>query len=410
MVSERRQADVVVAGGGGVGLTLALAVKRADARARVVLVDGRPLGTGGADARASAIAGAARRMLTRLGVWQDVAGEAEPIRDMIVTDSRLGDAVRPVFLTFDGDVEPGEPFAHMVPNGIMTAALERAAAEAGVVLLAPETAVDFESSPAGVEVTLGGGGSVSAGLLVAADGVRSKLRGLAGIPVVRADYGQSGIVTTVEHARPHEGRAVEHFLPSGPFAMLPLKGGHRSSIVWTEPTLEAERLVGLDDFTFSIELERRFGLVLGEPKPVGRRAAYPLALVLARRFVAERFALCGDAAHGIHPIAGQGLNLGFRDAAALAEVIVEARRLGLDPGAADALERYERWRRFDTVQMGVVTDALNRLFRTDLDPVRLLRGVGLGLVDRLPGLKRLFMREAAGISGALPRLMRGEAL
>jgi len=259
-------------------------------------------------------------------------------------------------------------------------------------------------------VMLASGGSITADLLVAADGVRSRLRGLAGIPVVRSDYGQSGIVTTVAHSRPHEGRAVEHFLPSGPFAILPLKGGYHSSIVWTEKTPEAERLVALDDFTFSIELERRFGLTLGEPKPVGRRAAFPLALMLARRFVADRFALCGDAAHGIHPIAGQGLNLGFRDAAALAEVIVEARRLGLDPGAADALERYERWRRFDTVQMGLVTDSLNRLFRTDLDPVRFVRDVGLGLVDRLPGLKKLFMREAAGIAGTLPRLMRGEAI
>jgi len=404
----RDEADIVVAGGGGVGLTVALAVRHADPRARVVVVDGRRPGT--PDARASAIAGGARRMLTRLGAWTPIEGEAEPIREMVVTDSRLADAVRPTFLTFEGDVEPGEPFAHMVPNDALTGALEAAAERAGVIVRAPEQVVDFAAGPAGVEVELGSGARIAARLLVAADGVRSRLRGLAGIPVVRSDYGQSGIVCTVHHPRPHEGRAVEHFLPGGPFAILPLKGGHHSSIVWTEPRREAERLVGLDDFTFELELERRFGRILGEPKPVGRRAAYPLALVIARRFVAERVALCGDAAHGIHPIAGQGLNLGFRDAAALAEVIVETRRLGLDPGAADALERYERWRRFDTVQMGIVTDGLNRLFRTDLDPLRLARDVGLGLVDRLPGLKRLFIREAAGISGALPRLMRGEAI
>jgi 2-octaprenyl-6-methoxyphenol hydroxylase len=402
-------ADVVIAGGGGVGLSLAVAIRHADRRASVVVVDGRPAGAAANDARASAIAGAARRMLTRLGVWHHLADTAEPIREMVVTDSKLADVARPTFLTFDGDVEPGEPFAHMVPNGAMAAALEKTAEELGVVLVAPDWVADFAEDAGGVDVVLGSGGRIRASLLVAADGARSKLRGLAGIGVVRHDYGQSGIVTTVAHERPHEGRAVEHFLPGGPFAILPLKG-NRSSIVWTEPTPEAERLVRLDDFTFEVELERRFGRLLGQPRPVGPRAAYPLALTLARRFVAPRFALAGDAAHGIHPIAGQGLNLGFRDAAALAEVIVEARRLGLDPGALDVLARYERWRRFDTVEMGLVTDVLNGLFRTDLDPLRLVRDVGLGLVDRLPGLKRLFIREAAGLAGSLPRLMRGEAI
>ena len=409
MHANGETADVVVAGGGGVGLVLALAIRHADPNATVVVVDGRPVGAGADDNRASAIAGAARRMLTRLGVWHRLEDVAEPIREMIVTDSRLADAVRPVFLTFDGDVEPGEPFAHMVPNGAMATAVTEMALARGVTLVAPESVVDFETDAHGVDVVLAGGGRLRTRLLVAADGVRSQLRGLAGIGVVRHDYGQSGIVTTVAHERPHGGRAVEHFLPSGPFAILPLKGD-RSSIVWTEPTAEANRLVDLDEFTFEVELERRFGRLLGAIRPEGRRAAYPLGLVLARSFVAPRFALAGDAAHGIHPIAGQGINLGFRDAAALAEVVVEARRLGLDPGGADVLARYERWRRFDTLQMGLVTDVLNGLFRTDFDPLRLARDVGLGLVDRLPGLKKRFIREAAGLAGDLPRLMRGEAI
>lgn len=409
MHANGETADVVVAGGGGVGLVLALAIRHADPNATVVVVDGRPVGAGADDNRASAIAGAARRMLTRLGVWHRLEDVAEPIREMIVTDSRLSDAVRPVFLTFDGDVEPGEPFAHMVPNGAMATAVTEMALARGVTLVAPESVVDFEIDAHGVDVELASGERLRTRLLVAADGVRSQLRGLAGIGVVRHDYAQSGIVTTVAHERPHGGRAVEHFLPSGPFAILPLKGD-RSSIVWTEPTAEANRLVGLDEFTFEVELERRFGRLLGAIRPEGRRAAYPLGLVLARSFVAPRFALAGDAAHGIHPIAGQGINLGFRDAAALAEVVVEARRLGLDPGGADVLARYARWRRFDTLQMGLVTDVLNGLFRTDFDPLRLARDVGLGLVDRLPGLKKQFIREAAGLAGDLPRLMRGEAI
>ena len=400
--------DVVIAGGGTVGLSLALAVARADRHARVAVVDATPPG-GRGDTRASAIAAAARRMLTRLGVWGAVGGEAEPIREMIVTDSRLADVVRPVLLGFGGEVEPGEPFAHMVPNGPLTAALTAAAEAAGVVLHAPASVDDFTVGPEGVDVALADGRRLGARLLVAADGVRSRLRDLAGIGTVRHDYRQSGIVTTVAHERPHEGRAVEHFLPGGPFAILPLRG-NRSSLVWTEPTHEAERLVALDDFTFALELERRFGRQLGALEPVGPRRAWPLSLVLARAFVKPRFALAGDAAHGIHPIAGQGLNLGFRDAAALAEVIVEARRLGRDPGGLDVLETYERWRRFDTVQMGLVTDALNALFRTGFDPLRLVRGIGLGLVDRLPAAKGAFIREAAGLGGTLPRLMRGEAI
>jgi len=233
---------------------------------------------------------------------------------------------------------------------------------------------------------------------------------MAGIKTVTWDYGQSGIVTTVEHERPHEGAAEEHFLPSGPFAILPLKG-NRSSLVWTERTAEADRLVAADDLVFEEELERRFGHKLGWIRATGDRRAFPLGLTLAREFVAPRIALAGDAAHGIHPISGQGLNLGFKDVAALAETIVEADRLGLDIGDLNVLERYQTWRRFDTFRMGVTTDVLNRMFSNDFTPLRVLRDVGLGLVDRLPGLKSYFIREAAGMGqGQAPKLLAGEAI
>lgn len=401
--------DVLVGGGGYVGLSLAVALKQADPGLRVAVVDMRPRAALEQDPRASAVAAAASRMLDRLGVWEQIVPHAQPMMEMIVTDSRLRDAVRPVFLTFDGEVEPGEPFAHMVPNGRMVAVLAERAEALGVELIAPDTVAGFAIGPSEVEIRLASGGVRTAKLLVAADGVRSKLRELAGIGTVRWEYDQSGIVTTVAHERPHGGRAEEHFLPSGPFAILPLTG-NRSSLVWTERRVEAERLVTGDDFTFELELERRFGHHLGKLELAGPRHAFPLGLTLARDFVRPRLALAGDAAHGIHPIAGQGLNLGFKDVAALAEVLVEARRLGEDIGALDVLERYERWRRFDTFRMGVVTDVLNRLFSNDMDVVRAARDVGLGLVDRMPGLKRFFIRQAAGLEGPAPRLLVGEAI
>lgn len=403
--------DCLVAGGGHVGTSLALALKRADPHVRVALVDPTPPGAG-PDGRASAIAAAGRRFFESLGVWPAMAPAAQPILAMEVTDSRVDEAIRPVFLTFDGALETGEPFAHMIANATMVGALLEAARAAGVEILMPERVVDFDVADEAVAVRLGSGRRATAGLLIAADGVRSRLRDLAGIGVVRHDYGQSGIVTTVAHARPHEGRAIEHFLPSGPFAVLPLvddaAGRYRSSLVWTEKTALAERLVAGDDFTFALELERRFGREWGPLEVLERPRAFPLGLTLARDWVKPRFALVGDAAHGIHPIAGQGLNMGLRDVAALAETIVDARRLGLDPGRIDVLEGYRRRRRFDAVEMGAVTDALNRLFSNDLPPIRALRDVGLGLVDRLGSLKARFIREAAGLDGAIPRTMRGE--
>ncbi|WP_181701585.1 ubiquinone biosynthesis hydroxylase [Chthonobacter albigriseus] len=398
--------DIVVAGGGYVGLSLALAVATSAPGTRITVVDIRPPADVSRDPRASAIAAAARRLLDTLGVWSAVAPLAQPIVDMVVTDSRLEDVVRPVFLTFDGQVEEGEPFAHMVPNGALVAALAARAAEAGVQVVAPDAVTDFSVDGGGVTVQLKSGGTIRARLLVAADGVKSRLRALAGIRTLTWSYGQSGIVTTIEHERPHGGRAEEHFLPSGPFATLPLTG-NRSSLVWTERSDVADRLVKGDALVFEVELQRRIGHHLGAVRVVGPRHAYPLGLTLARDFVKPRLALIGDAAHGIHPIAGQGLNLGFRDVAALAEVLVEALRLGQDVGALDVLERYERWRRFDTWQMAAVTDVLNRLFSNDLAPVRMIRDFGLGLVDRMPRLKRAFIGEAAGSHKAQPRLLDG---
>ncbi|MBE7184448.1 MAG: ubiquinone biosynthesis hydroxylase [Methylobacterium mesophilicum] len=407
------QVDILVAGGNYVGMATALSLAQARPNLAVVVVDQAPKGAHARDGRASAIAAAACRMLKSLGVWDAIAPEAQPITEMIVTDSRRTDPIRPVFLTFDGAVGPGEPFAHMVPNGPMNGALRARAEEAGVRFIDGVGVDSFSTGEAGVSVRLADGHAVQARLLVAADGVKSRLRDQAGIRTVRWDYGQSGIVCTVRHSRPHEGRAEEHFLPAGPFAILPLKEdekGHRSSIVWTEKTNEADRLVAADELLFEVELEERFGLKLGEIRVEGKARAWPLSLTLARDFVKPRFALVGDAAHGIHPIAGQGLNLGFKDAAALAEVIVEADRRGQDIGALDVLETYQRWRRWDTFQLGATTDVLNRVFSNDFGPLRTLRDVGLGLVDRMPRVKEFFIGQAAGLAADAPRLLRGERI
>jgi 2-octaprenyl-6-methoxyphenol hydroxylase len=422
--------DVLIAGAGIVGLALAIALREGLGPTFSVAVADPALASETGDGRATAIVAAARRLLETIGVWQAIA--AQPILDMVVTDSALHDTLRPTFLTFAGEVEPGEPFGHMVENAPLVAALVAKARDAGVALypvavgntsLSPASETPF--SPASereksggetrgvisshVHVELADGGLISAALLVGADGARSAIRESAGIAVHGWSYRQRAIVTTVAHEREHGGRAEEHFLPAGPFAILPLTG-RRSSIVWTEEAREADRIVALPEVDFHAELELRFGLRLGEIEVVGARRAHPLGLWVARSFIAERVALAGDAAHVIHPIAGQGLNMGLKDVGALAEVIVDAARLGLDPGSLAVLERYQRWRRFDTMAMGVATDGLNRLFSNRSDVLRLARDVGLGLVDRWPALKQLFIREAAGLLGEVPKLLRGEAL
>jgi 2-octaprenyl-6-methoxyphenol hydroxylase len=444
MPGRENHSDVLIAGGGFAGLTLAIALRQALGKSFSVTLADPALGRSHADdERASAIVASVRRLFGALGVWQALAAEAQPILDMAVTDSRLDDAMRPTFLTFGGEVEPGEPFAHMIENRFLIGALEAKARDLGIDLRAvgvtdlippPEKGrtnaqrsgggQTFESDPSrdrlrrsdpplsgegNIAVKLADGNSLAARLLVAADGARSSIRQRADIAVHGWNYGQSAIVINVDHERPHDGRAIEHFLPAGPFAILPLKG-NRSSIVWTETKAEAERLVALPDDVFHDELERRFKLHLGDITGVSARRVHPLGFFVARSFIADRIALIGDAAHVIHPIAGQGLNMGLKDVAALAEVVVDAARLGLDPGTATVLERYQRWRRFDTMTMGLATDGLNRLFSNQSSVLRAVRDIGLGLVDRVPNLKHLFIREAAGLVGEVPKLMRGQSL
>lgn len=405
--AQAKRVDLVIGGAGFVGLALAVALRQAlGDRFAVTVADPALAQTPSKDPRSTAIAAAARRLFEAIGVWDAVADGAQPILDMVVTDSKLGDSVRPTFLTFGGEVEEGEPFAHMIENRHLIDALVERAKAIGIDLRA--TAVtSFEIAPSGVTAVLADRSKIKAKLLVGADGARSAIREHAGIAFHGWSYDQSGIVTTIAHERPHNGCAEEHFLPAGPFAILPLTG-NRVSIVWTESTREADRIVALPDDEFLAELEQRFGLHLGDLTIVGPRRAFPLGLYTARSFIGERLALVGDAAHVIHPIAGQGLNMGLRDVAALAEAIADAARLGLDIGSTQVLERYQRWRRFDTITMGVATDGLNKLFSNHSDVLRLARDVGLGVVERLPALKKVFIREAAGVTGDVPKLMKGE--
>jgi 2-octaprenyl-6-methoxyphenol hydroxylase len=403
------QRSIVIGGGAFAGLALALALRQGlGADIPVIVADPALAVRPSRDPRATAIVAACRRLFEALGVWGEIADNAQPILDMVVTDSKLEDATRPVFLTFAGDVAPGEPFAHMVENRHLIDALTRHAESSGVDLR-PSAVSGYDQRADGIDVTLADGSVVPASLLVAADGARSKLRERAGIATHGWDYDQSGIVVTVGHERDHDGRAEEHFLPAGPFAILPL-AGKRSSLVWTERRSEAARIVALGDDEFHTELERRFGLHLGEVKALDKPRAFPLSYFVARAFIGERLALVGDAAHVIHPIAGQGLNMGLRDVAALAEVVVDAARLGRDIGQFDVLERYQRWRRFDTMAMGFATNSLNVLFSNRSTLLRTVRDIGLGVVDRVPPLKDLFIRQAAGLAGEVPRLLKGEAL
>ena len=421
-------AEVAIIGGGMVGMTLAIAL--ADAGITVVLADAQAAPDRTAtsyDGRSSAIAFGSQQVLSGVGIWSGVAAEAQPILDIRVSDGDARGRTSRLFLHYDhrdlavGGSKAGTapPFGHIVENLVTRRALiDRLAALPNVRHLAPASIAGLVRKAGGVRIALSpnptGVTEIAATLAVAADGRSSSVRALAGIPVTDWHYPQTGIVCTVAHEKPHHGVAHEHFLPSGPFAMLPMvpdqAGRHRSSIVWTERRTLAGKMMGLAPDAFAAEIAHRFGDSLGRLRPIGGRWAYPLRLLHAERYVDDRLALAGDAAHAIHPIAGQGLNLGLRDVAALAEAVVDAHRLGLDIGAADVLERYERWRRFDTLMLLAVTDGLNRLFSNDLPPLRLARDLGLAAVNRLPSLKRVLMRHAMGMVGDLPRLIRGEPL
>ncbi len=412
------ETDILIVGGGLAGHCLALALAQADgARLDPVVVaparvPGTVYGDGRRDPRAYALSAGSVRLLDTIGLWDRVRGEAQAISDMVLTDARLEDVFRPVLLRFSGEARPGEPFAHIVPAAALDEAAASAVAETGIRHLdARVTSFADEGARAVLRTDAG---PRAGRLVVAADGAGSRLRGLAGIHTVGWDYGQTGIAATIAHDTLHGASAVQHFLPGGPLAFLPLpddgEGRHRSSIVWTLPTARAEDMLRLDSIDFAIELERHAGPDLGEMQVLAGPGGFALDLKLARAFVAPRLALLGDAAHRVHPIAGQGLNLGLKDVAALAETVVDAVRLGIDPGSIETLAGYERWRRADTVQLAIATDAINRLFRIDNPVLRGMRDLGLSLVDRAEGLKRLFVREAAGDLGRLPRLIDGARL
>lgn len=396
--------DVVIVGGGHVGLTLALALVQSAKGIKVALIDRRPLSVP-RDARASAIAAGVRRIFEALGVWTAMEAASQPMKAMRITDSGHGDIARPQFLGFDGDVAPGESFAHMVPNSVSAQALLDAVSDK-IDVIAPASFTGFTAEGGRGRLTLDDGRVLEAPLVVAADGGMSALRGLVGITTLGHDYGQTGLVTTIAHELPHEGIAYQHFRPSGPFASLPLPG-NRSSLVWTETTDNARNYLAMDNDALAAEIETVMGSTLGAVTLEEKLQGFPLRLQIARDFVAPRLALVGDAAHVMHPIAGQGLNLGLKDVAALAEVVVEAIRLGLDHGGDDVLARYQAWRRMDTTSMAAMTDTLNRLFSNDAAPVRALRDFGLGLVDRSGPVKSALIRTASGIAGDGPKLLSG---
>lgn len=401
------QSDIVIVGGGLNGPALALAL--AQAGFAVTVIDARPAparAERGFDGRAYALAQASKRLLSAIGVWPALLAEAQPILRIMASDGRAGEGAAPFFLNFNAaEIEEG-PMGFMVEDRHLYAAFLDAMAAAGVRLLSSESVVAQDVEPGGIRVTLASGGTITARLLVGCDGRASGTATRAGIGRTGWGYGQTALVTAVEHDLPHGGTAHQFFMPEGPLAILPLRG-NRSSIVWSERDARAAAIQALPDADYLAALRPRFGQFLGNITLAGDRFTYPLSLTLANRFVAQRVALVGDAAHGVHPIAGQGLNLGLRDVAALAEVLSDAARRGEDIAAIDVLERYERWRRFDTTVMALGMDTVNRLFSNDNPLLRLGRDIGMGAVSALPGLRRRFMRQAAGLEGDLPRLMRG---
>ncbi|WP_208435396.1 ubiquinone biosynthesis hydroxylase [Bartonella phoceensis] len=402
-----KQCDLLIAGGAVVGLTLAIALKQSAPELKINIVDAAPQeDIPASNIRTIALSAASIRMLKQLHCWEHIKPHAQPIHSMIITDSCINDPVKPIFLTFEGNVTPNEPFAAMVEHRELINILKKRIKDLDIAVIANMHVVDFHQEDRQTTVTLSNEDIWQTKLLIAADGAHSKLREKAGLKKFSHPYKQTAIICTIEHEKPHHGQATQHFLPSGPFALLPLKG-NRSAIVWNEYHKTAQYYLKADAFIFETELEKRIGHRFGKISWNGERQAFPLSLSLTRHCVKPRFALVGDAAHTIHPIAGQGLNLGLRDSAALAEVIIETARLGLDIGSLTALERYQSWRRFETVRMALSNDWLNKLFSNDNLFLRMLRDTGLGIVNQAPKVKKYLIQEASGLTPNAPRLLHG---
>lgn len=402
--------DVVIAGGGLNGPTLALAL--ADAGLKVAVVDPRPADARAGDSfdgRAYALAIASQRLLKALGLWGDLAADSQPIMQVIASQGDAGEGAAPFFLHFDSaEIEEG-PLGHMLEDRFLYRAL--LAAMAGKVShFSGLSVVGQQPGPASVSVRLSDDRNLEARLLIGADGRGSGVAQRAGITRQGWDYGQTALVAAIDHEKPHEGIAHQFFMPAGPLAILPLPG-RRSSVVWSETHANAKAISALPDAAFLEVLRPRFGDFLGPVSLAGKRFSYPLSLSLAQDYVADRIALVGDAAHGVHPVAGQGLNIGLRDVAALAETIVDAARRGEDIGALDVLERYQGWRRFDATALALGMDRVNRLFSQQGPVLRAMRGLGMGAITATPAMRRGFMRQAAGLSiNPMPRLLSGRGL
>lgn len=403
--------DIAIVGGGLNGNALALALAMTGLRVTVVdphqdSIQKAP----GFDGRSYALALTSTRLLEGVGIWDRLVEAAQPMLEIKVTDGRAGDGPAPSFMQFDhAEIEEG-PMGFMVEDRFLRPALmEAVAAQNGITRLQGDSVVAQTAGPTGIDLTLATGKTLRAKLAVGADGRETGTAARAGIRHTRWSYAQTALVCAIAHSEPHHGVAHQFFMPPGPLAILPLQG-NRSSIVWSETAANAARIHALNDKAYLDVLRPRFGSFLGEIALAGARYTYPLGLSLAHEMVSQRVALVGDAAHGVHPIAGQGLNAGMRDVAALAEVLADARRRGEDVGSDAVLARYQEWRRFDNTTLALATDSFNRLFSNDNPLVRMARDIGMSAINALPVMRRSFIREAAGLTGDLPRLMQGKPL
>lgn len=404
-------ADTIIAGGGLNGTALALAL--ANSGLSVILVDPVPneqRKDAKFDGRSYALALTSQRLLKAIGVWDSISEHSQPILEIKVSEGLARQGASPFVLEFDhAEIEEGPMGFMMEDRYLRGALLDAIAVHPNITHLAKDTVTSHDASLGYVEVGLESGKKLRAQIILGCDGKTSQTAQRSGIKRVGWGYNQSALVCSVSHERPHDGTAHQFFMPSGPLAILPLPG-YQSSIVWTETTSEANRIQSLNDTDYLAVLRPRFGDFLGEINLAGKRFSYPLGMSIAESFIADRVALIGDAAHSVHPIAGQGLNAGIKDIAALAEVLVAAKRRGEDIGRPEVLERYQTWRRFDAATLAIATDAVNRLFSNDDQLLSIGRNIGVGLVNALPSLRRNLIREFAGLSGDLPKLLQGRSL